>query len=78
MLNSSTEKFKKGMRVRYRPNHVDKDDDSHPDIQKGCVSSINDRWVFVKYDNLSCKMFTGDEPFTAAATCPQDLEIIGD
>jgi hypothetical protein len=27
----------------------------------------------VKYDNLDCKMVTGDEPYTAQATDPNDL-----
>lgn len=68
--------FKKGVRVRYIPNHVSKDERYHPDIKMGCVSSTNHKFVFVKYDNLVCRMVTGDEPYTAQATSPDDLEII--
>ena len=71
----NTSDFKKGMLVRYFPNHVERGDYQHLDVQNGCVSSINDNWVFVKYDNLMCTMVTGDEPYTAAATSPDDLEI---
>jgi len=62
----------KGDRVRYIPHHA-KGDVNHKDCQTGVVSSKNDTWVFVKYDNLDCRMITGDEPYTAQATDPKDL-----
>ena len=66
--------FKKGQRVRYVPRHAH-GDENHEDCQEGAVSSTNDRWVFVKYDNLDCRMITGDEPYTAQATDPNDLRL---
>jgi len=65
--------FKKGDRVRYIPTHAEGDNE-HPDVEDGCVSSTNEWWVFVKYDNLAHgKMITGDEPYTAQATSAEDL-----
>jgi hypothetical protein len=64
--------FSKGQRVRYIPHHAN-GDTKHPDCENGVVSSVNDTWVFVKYDNQMCIMVTGDEPYTAAATDPNDL-----
>jgi len=72
-----TSMFKKGMRVRYIPIHAN-GNIRHEDCENGVVSSTNDQWVFVKYDNLDCKMVTGDEPYTAQATCPDDLAIMGE
>ena len=63
---------KKGMRVRYIPSHA-KGVRTHPDCKSGVVSSVNHKWVFVKYDNLERIMVTGDEPYTAQATDPHDL-----
>ena len=63
---------KKGMRVRYIPRHAN-GDRHHKDCQNGVISSKNDEVVFVKYDNLSGIMLTGDEPYTAQATNPDDL-----
>lgn len=64
--------FKKGERVRYIPTHAEGNGD-HVDCENGVVSSVNDKCVFVKYDNLMSIMITGNEPFTAQATDPQDL-----
>lgn len=58
--------------MQYIPTHAE-GNNTHPDCQKGCVSSTNDERVFVKYDNLMCIMVTGDEPYTAQATDPNDL-----
>lgn len=64
------------MRVKYIPGHAN-GDETHPDCECGVVSSINDKYVFVKYDNLAHgKMTTGDEPYTAKATNPLDLKIL--
>lgn len=68
--------FKKGMRVRYIPNHAG-GDITHTSCREGVVSSKNDTWVFVKYDNAECRMVTGDEPYTAQATDPDNLAILG-
>jgi len=67
--------FKKGWRVRYVPLHAD-GNLNHPDCQDGVVSSTNDKFVFVKYDNLMGIMITGDEPYTAQATDPDYLIIL--
>lgn len=65
----------KGTRVRYIPNHANRDK-NHKDCKTGVVSSTGDKWAFVKYDNLMCTMITGDEDYTAAATDPVDLEAM--
>ena len=67
-----TEDYKHGDKVLYVPNHAN-ENRRHSDCQKGVVSSVNDNWVFVKYDCLACTMFTGDEPFTAQATKRENL-----
>ena len=70
--------FEKGQRVLYVPRHAH-GDFGHPDCARGVVSSTNDHWVFVKYDNLECRhMITGNEPYTAQATDPGDLIHITD
>lgn len=67
-----TGEFKKGDRVRYIPAHA-RGVFNHPDCEDGVVSSVNEKFVFVKYDNAMGIMVTGDEPYTAAATRPEDL-----
>lgn len=67
--------FKKGYRVLYVPYHA-KGVINHPDCRKGAVSSINNIFVFVKYDNLDCIMKTGDEDYTAQGTKPEQLIIL--
>ena len=67
-----TSDFKKGERVRYIPSHAG-GDRFHRHCEDGAVSSINVKYVFVKYDNMIGKMTTGDEPYTSAATRPEDL-----
>ena len=67
-----TSDFKKGDKVTYVPVHA-QGDRNHPDCEDGVVSSVNEKTVFVKYNNAACKMETGDEPYTAAATYPKDL-----
>jgi len=74
-------KFKKGVRVVYIPIHAH-DDFYHPDCERGVVSSINEQFVFVKFDintrhtngkPYTVKMMTGDENYTAQACDPRDL-----
>lgn len=60
------------MRVRYIPAHAN-GYPNHKDCEDGVVSSTNDRFVFVKYDNAVQKMITGNEPYTSQATDPKDL-----
>jgi hypothetical protein len=67
-----TGNFKTGDHVTYVPSHA-QGNLTHADCQQGVVSSVNDEWVFVKYNNLMCIMTTGDEPYTANATSPYDL-----
>jgi len=57
--------FKKGQRVMYLRNFSK--------TECGVVSSTNDQYVFVKFDNLHTIMVTGDEPYTAQACEPHDL-----
>ncbi len=76
------DKFRKGVRVVYVPTHAHQDL-NHPDCEYGVVSSINDKFVFVKFDieaytNIDGKpwtmqMMTGDEDYTAQACDPRDL-----
>ena len=71
-----TDNFIKGNRVRYIPYHAMGNSD-HKDCEDGVVSSTNDKFVFVKYDNAVMDMVTGDEPYTAQATYPEDLIHLG-
>lgn len=64
--------YKRGQRVRYIPNHAN-GNKNHEDCKDGVVSSCNNSYVFVKYDNLTGIMITGDEPFTSQATKFDDL-----
>ena len=64
--------FKKGDKVKYIPTHAE-NDPGHKDCKCGVVSSVNEKFVFVKYNNDMCIMTTGDEPYTAQATSPEDL-----
>lgn len=54
--------FQPGERVLYVPYHA-QGDTSHPDCERGVVSSTNNLYVFVRY---------GDE-LQAKATLPEDL-----
>lgn len=54
--------FSKGDRVRYKKTG-----------ERGVISSQNEYFVFVKYDNKECIMVTGDEPYTSQATVRSDL-----
>jgi len=67
--------FKKGQRVKYIPTHAF-GNSKHPDCENGVVSSVNNKYVFVKYDNAVMIMKTGDEDYTAQATSPENLIFI--
>lgn len=60
--------FHKGDRVIYLTEPLDTHKPEH-----GVVSSVGAVYVFVKYDNATGKMLTGDEPYTAQATDARDL-----
>ncbi len=75
MPNTINIEFGKGDHVLYIPSHAN-GDAKHKDCQRGVVSSINNSFVFVKYDCLARTMVTGDEPYTAQATNPNDLTLI--
>ena len=62
--------FKKGDKVRYIPSHAK--DSSDVDCENGVVSSVRVGIVFVKYGS---PIETGEEPYTAQATYPQDLKL---
>ncbi|MBA7563363.1 hypothetical protein ES708_05018 [subsurface metagenome] len=66
-----TADFKKGDRVKYIPPYAC-GDPNHEDCDIGVVSSINDFYVFVKYDNATTNMLT-DEPFTFVPTRAENL-----
>ena len=67
-----TTDFKHGDLVTYIPGHAFRDKE-HPDCENGVVSSINNVFVFVKYDTSGRAMVTGDEDYMAEATSPGDL-----
>lgn len=70
---SSAEPFRKGERVRYVPTHA-RGDIKHKDCEDGVVSSIGRTGtVFVKYDCLLGTAITGDEPWAAKGTRPEEL-----
>jgi len=72
MSNNSIEQFKLNDRVIYIPRHVGKDR-SHPDCRRGSVSSVNDHYVFVRFDEQVSKL--GWEGTTAQGCRPDQLEI---
>lgn len=61
--------FHKGQRVQYVSTYAGEILGS----AYGVVSSKNDRYVFVKFDNSIMRMVTGDEPYTAQACNPENL-----
>ena len=76
----STDDFTKGDPVRYVPEHA-KGDPTHEDCEDGVVSSVDDNHVFVKYFRMQPNgiiwppIFTGEEPYTAQATKPDNLQL---
>lgn len=70
VYSDTTDAFKKGDRVRYIGAF-------NAEPIKGVVSSTNEKYVFVKFDNAEHGMMTtGDEDFTAQSVKPQELQII--
>lgn len=68
---AETKDFKPQQRVIYIPMHVD-GDRSHPDCRWGTVSSINERCVFVKFDEQTSKL--GWDGTTSQGCNPNDLQ----
>ena len=64
--------FKHGDRVIYIPTHAD-GDVTHSACENGCVSSVTERSIFVKYDCLLGEALTGNEPWTSKSTNPRDM-----
>ena len=68
-----TMKFKKYDRVLYVPIHV-QGDLKHKDCEYGAVSSVNEDYVFVKFDPKHMRVrYNGDEDITAQCCDPKDL-----
>ena len=74
--------MRKGQRVKYIPHHAG-GNPSHKDCETGVVSSlchnpdedrsVDEEYVFVKYDNAGCFMKTGNEDCTAQRTAVAQL-----
>jgi hypothetical protein len=69
------QEFKKFLKVRYIPYHA-KDNSSHENCEIGYVSSVNEYYVFVKFERIINNLKTWD--ITAQACNRQDLKIIKD
>lgn len=67
-----TEAFKPGTRVAYVPLHA-RGSMSHPDVERGSVSSVNERNVFVKFDKQVSKL--GWDGTTSQSCDPTSLVI---
>lgn len=63
------EEIETGQRVIYIPKHANKDR-NHPDCRWGTVSSKNDKFAFVRYDEQVSRL--GWEGATSQATKPED------
>lgn len=68
--------FHRADRVAYIPGEAYKDgkpDMQHPNIERGSVSSTNDKYVFVKFDKQVSKL--GWDGTTSQSCSPDDLLI---
>lgn len=45
----SMDDYEEGDKVIYIPNHAGDRDINHPDCERGVVTSLNDKFVFVRY-----------------------------
>jgi len=69
---TETSKFKHGDRVVYTPFGCS--DLSEPCCEHGAVSSINEKYVFVKFDPKFLRVrYNGTEDVTSQACRPEDL-----
>jgi len=62
------DQFKKHQRVMYYM--------PFSDVGYGVVSSVNDKFVFVKFDMFWLCLIDGDANFTAQACDPENLTLI--
>jgi hypothetical protein len=62
--------FSPGERVAYVPNHAH-GDIIHPDVERGRVSSVNTKFVFVRFDKTVAKL--GWDGTTSQSCLPEDL-----
>lgn len=69
----TTKDFAPDDRVLFMPLHAH-ENKHHPDCEKGTVHSINDRFVFVRFDGQVSKL--GYEQTTSQACGPNDLTVI--
>lgn len=65
------EEFKEGDRVVYVPGHAF-GDRTHKDSEWGTVSSINSKFVFVRFDKAISRL--GWDGATSKSCRPEDLE----
>lgn len=61
------------MRVAYIPMHAH-GDLKHPDVERGAVSSKNDRYIFVRFDAAVARL--GWDGATSQSCRPEDLIIL--
>lgn len=69
----SLENFRPKMCVKYVPNHAF-GDKNHPDCELGIVSSVNHKYVFVKFDKQLAKF--GWDGTTSQSCLVENLEIL--
>ena len=69
----SPTRFAPHLRVAYIPTHAHKDL-SHKDVEHGTVSSVNEKYVFVKFDKQIHNL--GWNGATAKSCDPGDLVIL--
>jgi hypothetical protein len=70
------EEAKSGVsRVAYVPRHAEGDME-HPDVEQGVVSSVNSKYVFVKFDKHLTRL--GWDGTTSQACDPDDLVLLFD
>lgn len=73
MSNNTIDDFLPGQKVIYVPTHA-YGDRNHPDCESGHVSSVNRKYVFVKFDKQLNQMAWSE--VDSQAVRPEDLEII--
>lgn len=65
--------FQPGVRVRYIPGHAH-NDANHPDCEDGTVSSVNEKYVFVRFDQAVSRF--GWDGATSQSCNPLDLTLL--
>lgn len=73
IMLATTKDFYPGQIVIYIPNHAG--DIHHPDCEKGVVSSVNDSYVFVKFDKIVDSL--GWDDTTSQSCYPNSLVTVG-